>query len=193
MAHHSLYPGYLKLKYIVNSIEHVQTIPIRPVEGWVVGEEPSVYLANDTPIALSTAITNYLIVFKPFHATTTDIVSVECWFYETEESDPIWVYTHEIGEVGTGAATALLMGQAVFSFRTAGGNVLKAFIMEPSSNVNPNQRQSYPWPAGLIANYGNYVISSASIFRGRDGFRPVTGIWMTTKYNDALRKRRLLL
>lgn len=184
---------FIKIKYITNTVEHSMTLPCNPQSGWVVGSEPSITPKAGADILMSVAVDALVAILRPALATVTDIVSAEAWFAPSPTSDPVWVYTHPIGLAGTGAATATNMLQFVISFRTFLGGVYRMFLMEPSSSITANVRASYPFGAGTATNISNYLTGSTGWVIGRDGGSLVVPIWQTSKYNDALRKKRLFI
>jgi hypothetical protein len=193
MAHNSISPGFVKLYYTTTSITHVQTIPVIPSGTPTVGVMPNLTPLTGGPITLGQFMTDYMAVFRPFFSTITSVQSAEFWYAPTPTSDPIWIYDHPINLPGLTGAAASLMVQAVMTFRTALGGILKTYLMEPNSAIVANQRTAGASLAGINLNYSNYIKGATSCFFGRDNASPQVPIFLTTKVNDALRKRRMLM
>jgi hypothetical protein len=83
------------------------------------------------------------------------------------------------------------MEEIVYSFRTGAGGVLKIYGMEASIAANQRLplRTSSAAPHGAIATY---LMGTDGWVIGRDGGFPIAGRFITTKINDALRKKQLL-
>lgn len=192
MAHNSLAPAFVKLYYSYSGIVHVQTIPCQPSGTPTVGTEPNVVPKTGGPIAFSQFMTDYMVVFRPMFSSVTTVISAEFWYQPTPTSDPIWIYEHPINLAGSTGATNTPMGQAVMTFRTALGGIQKVYLMEPQSALTMNLRTAGTAFSGAIVNFSNYIKGSTSCFLGRDNAAPMVPIYLSTKFNDALRKRRLL-
>lgn len=193
MAHNSLSPAFVKLYYNISSITHVQTIPVQPSGTPTVGTEPNVVPASGGPIALSQFITDYMVVFRPMFSSLTTIQSAEFWYMPTPTSDPIWIYDHPINLAGTTGATSTLMSQGVLTFRTALGGIFRWYGMELAAGFALNQRIAGTSLTSQTLALSNYLKGSTSCFLGRDNAKLMVPIWYSSKINDALRKRRLLM
>lgn len=193
MAHNSLAPAFVKLRYTQTGITHVQTIPVQPSGTPTVGTEPNLVPASGGPIALSQFATDYMAVFRPLFPTTTAIEGMEFWYKPTPEADPIWIYDHPINLAGSSAQAVVLMSQLVVTFRTALGGILKCYLMEVMNTIPMNNRTPGASLTGVVLAYSNYVKGSTTCFLGRDNAKPMVPIFQSTKTNDALRKRRLLM
>lgn len=189
MAQNSIAPGFVKLFYAVASRPHVQVLPVDVFGTPTVGIEPEFNLKNGSSDLMSACVDAWIALLQPAYHSTANFSFAEFWYKPTPESDPTWIYTYEIGEVGTAVTAATANGQAVISLRTSVGGLLKVYMME--SSFVANLRDPYPFSGGFVA-FHNYLIGGTSWITGRDGGFPVVGIAATTKINDALRKKYLL-
>jgi hypothetical protein len=189
---HDLYPGFIKLTYTVNAIQHTMIQPVLPAAGWVVGVEPMISVKTGADQLMSTAVNAFVTLLRPLLFTASSIDAAEAWFITAPGGDPIWVYTHPIGLAGTGAGSAGLMQQLVISFRSSVGGTYRLYVMEHIASILPNVRTAYPWGAGVVKTLADWLTSAASYVIARDGGELIVPVWYNTKFNDALRKKRLL-
>jgi hypothetical protein len=134
-----------------------------------------------------------MVVFRPMFSSLTTIISAEFWYQPTPTSDPIWIYEHPINLPGTTGATSVSMGQIVITFRTALGGLARLYLMEPAAAHTVNVRVNGTALTGTNLAISNYVKGPTSVFLGRDNAALMVPIFYTTKINDALRKRRMLM
>lgn len=194
MTHHTYAPGgFVKIFTLQNGVTHVMTLPVNVLSGYVVGEEPSLHPKVGSPVLFSTCVDDFVTLLKPLFGTDTSFSTAEYWAKPDDEDDPFWVYTHSVGEVGTGAAASADMLQAVMSFRTYLGGIFRLYLMEISGDVPVNFRTSWPFGAGAYLNLANYLIGDDGWVIGMDNGSLVVPMNFTTKFNDALRKKRMLL
>lgn len=194
MTHHTFAPGgFVKIFSTQNGVTHVQSVGVDVVSGYTVGEEPSFTPNVGSDVLMSVAVDAYITLLKPIFGPDTSFNQAEYWSKPTDESDPVWVFTHPIGEVGTGSTASADMLQAVMSFRTALGGLFRLYFMEISGDVPVNFRTSWPFGAGPYLNLANYLVGDDGWIIGKDNGALVVPIYFTSKYNDALRKKRMLI
>lgn len=193
MAHNSLWPGFVKISYTNNLIQHNMTLPLQPVPGWTSGVAPELVTKSGGTLSAALAVTGIMTAMRPAFATTTLFDAAEFWFYDDPDSDPVWVWTEPIGLAGTSASAVMPMGQAVMSFRTVHGGIYRMYLMEPSLLFTINTRQAWPAFPAVGAAIANYVIGNSSVVRGRDNGNVVIPMWNSVKTSDAIRKKRLLM
>lgn len=193
MATHSLSPGFVKLYYTFSGIQHVMTLPVNPTEtNPVVGEEPSFTRRNGTTALMSTLVLEWVTLVKAIYAPTAEFQSAEYWSAPTGE-DPVWIYTQTLAIVGTSGSANISMSQRVMTFRTTIGGVYKAYFMECDGAVVLNTRDAYPFSGAPNAAIATYLIGLTNWILARDNGYPIAGINLSTKTNDALRKKRLFI
>lgn len=193
MTINSLAPGFIKLYYVQNLLTHVQTIPVSVAGDPTVGEEPEFTPNVGAPILMSAFIDEYIAILQPLFGADTSFSSAEYWNQPEPEDDPTWYFTYPIGEVGTSGTASVDLLQAVMTFRTALGGIYRNYLMEISGSVPVNLHTSFPFSAGPFADLAEYLTGDTSCVLGRDNAALIVPIAFTTKYNDALRKKRLLL
>lgn len=193
MVQNSLYPGFVKLNYKRGAITHTATLPVLPQGVPTVGTEPSFFQKNGTAALMSTLVNAFVTVWRPFLFTDMDIQSADYWSVPGPDGDPVWIYSHLIGLQGSGTGSTAAAGEAVMSFRTDQGGLLKIYWMEPYAALLTVPVQSYPFPAGGTTTFANYMLGGTSWVVGRDGGAPAVPIKFTTKTNDALRRKLYLL
>ena len=191
MAVNDLAPGYAKLFYTSAGRAHVQTLPCsyNPTTP-TIGQEPVLDQQGGTTINAGAAISAWLTAVRAvFHSSTT-FTAYE-FYQKSVNSDPIFVYGQDLNIAGTSSTVNTPYAQAVLSFRTGAGNVMKTYLMEGAITVNqriPN-RISAAVPYGAVVTY---LLGATNWIVGRDNAFPISGIYITTKFNDALRKKGLL-
>lgn len=193
MTHNPLSPGFVKIYSVQNLVTHVQTAQVIPAGTPVAGIEPDFQRFDETTASMSTLIDEYIVLVKPLFGSDTSFTTAEFWSQPAPEDDPVWIFTHPIGVVGTGTAASQDLLQAVMTFRTMIGGLYKLYFMEISGDVPQNLRASYPFSAGPYATLAAYMISDDGWIWGRDNSPLAVPIFFTTKVNDALRKKRLLM
>lgn len=191
MASNNLKPGYITIFYTFAAMQHKMTFPVIPVPGWNVGDEPTIETKGVADVTMSAAITALMPLIRPFFGAGVDFGRAEAWFYPDGSDDPVWVYTHTIGLVGTHATQSNPAAQGVLTFRTAAGGVYKIYMMEVSGGIAINTRDPFPFSAAINTNLAAYLVSANSWVYGRDNAPLVVPMNYTSKYNDAIRKKRL--
>lgn len=185
-----LAPAFVKLYYQSNGHNHVATIPCVFSGTIVPGEKPLVIIKSGSPIDVDVAITAYWAVQKAQLKATDSLLSYECYEKQPGE-DPDFFFGDDLPIVGTNGGTTLPFSQVSATFRTGLGGLLRLFLMECVTTINTKTalRTTAGGYAGALATY---VLGNTSWIIGRDGATPITGLWVTTKYNDALRRKFLL-
>jgi hypothetical protein len=193
MMSHGLARAFCKIQYTQNLLLHVQTLPLAYVGTAIPGVEPDVSPKVGADIPFSTFVDAYTDLMQPLYGTDTAISTAEFWFMPTDTSDPIWIWTEAVGKAGTATTASADLLQSVMTFRTALGGLFRLYNMEISGEIPVNYRSVWPFSAGPYLNMANYLIGDSSPVIGRDDASLVVPIAFTTKYNDALRKKRGLV
>lgn len=194
MAQNSLYPGFVKIKYVSGFGDHFKILPIHGYGEAIPGELPEFTRPSDAPIPMNTAIDAYVAIARSFWTNTVNLVYAEAWKMDTPDSDPQFIYSYEIGVLGDDAGSTVSMMQVVMTYRTALGGIFKEYFMDACNNWAVNIKDPYPYTAATVEKeISDYLVSAAgSWIVGRDGGRIISPINLTTKTNDALRKDRVL-
>lgn len=191
MTINSLSPAFLKLYSTFSTITHVMTLPVVPSGTWTPGVQPDLATYGGGSQSLESCMSLLMPVLRPFFGSTTEFNRVEAWHKPTPESDPIWIYTSVIALPGLAASASANNLQGVVTFRTNLGGMFKFYMMEMQSGQTVNLRDPYPFTTTIATNLANMLMAATSFVYGRDGGKLVVPMYYTTKYNDALRKRRL--
>lgn len=190
MTAYDLSPAFVKLSYVSNGRSHLATLPAQPSGTPVIGSPGSLLNNADNPLGLITAVTEYVTAVKTLFPATTTFTAFE--FYTKEiGADPVFIYGDDLNIVGTNVSAVNPDNQAVLTWRTSLGNVAKSYFMETS--VADDAR--LPLRASTVAPWGaifTYMTGSTGWVRARDNGKLISGIFVTTKTNDALRKDRIL-
>jgi hypothetical protein len=141
---------------------------------------------------MSTLVDAYIAVLKTIYDADTTFVSAEFWSKPQPSDDPVWVFEHPIGVIGTVSGSVQLAGELVFSYRTAGGHLMKQYFMDFSDAIPLNVRTPLgSIGAGANANIRDYTLGSTAWATGKDGFFPVAPLNYTSKMNDTLRRKEI--
>lgn len=200
------YPGpyEVRIKYtpanLTNPVlEHIQRLNVDLVAPADQGQPFSQYNIKDkngaTSVTLEAAVEAYLAVHNALHHTATTINSVELWKYPTPQSfDSVFWATHTpAANVGTSGTIPSSAGQAIYTFRTTEGGIMKLSLME-AIRV-PGSPLAY---AACTANEkalidfildGNGTTFSAP-FLGRDTSYPLAFNRLFPGQNEATWKKR---
>lgn len=200
MGHNTNYFAILKTAYVVSSITHIKTTPIRMSDyDWAPGTS-----MDDMPVtmqhaggpptekSLFTAIDEWLDLIAPMFNTGVSILAPEVWMRANEEDDFHWVSTFPDATAGTAGGASVLMMQTMTTFRTSLGGIYRdAFLENTLLTVNLND--PFPIANATFDAYADYVLSvDGSWIIGRDGGYAAAGIRLMTKTNDSIRRKRLL-
>lgn len=186
---HSLAPGFVKLYYTFSTLTHVMTIPVTYSGTPEPGEEPFFVMNDGDVTAMVSAVNTLMPLLRANFAATTEFNRAEAWYKPTDTADPVWIYTHSIGLPGTNATANVLTEQAVISFRTSAGGNKFLYLME--APYAANIVDPFPFTTVPIANLCTYLTGNDGWIVGRDDGKLVVPIRLTTKLNDALRRKRL--
>lgn len=187
----SLYPGFVVIYYTANNHSHKMTLPVVPQTiPMVPGTNPNLMLNDGTTALWTTAVGAFVDHLLPLYPNTCSFNRAEIYGLSSYTGDPFYVSGSSlVGDVGTAAVGLVAYSQAVFSFRTNQGGILKLYLMEQT--LAPNQIMPAPAFGGVadVVAIVNHVVGIDNFIMGRDGGEPMTCIRVTTKTNDALRKR----
>lgn len=189
MAKHSLYPGFVRLHYTTNGHAHVMVQPVIPTPSgasWQLG-----LVAGGEVDPWTNGIDDFVTVLFPLLKTTDHIDSADLYTMATADATPLFRETYSIGVDGTSASANLPFGQLVFVYRSSVGNTYRNYIMEPPTAND--ERGGLGDLSGDTLTYAGFFLSGASYVFSRDGGRPLAMTHFTSKINDKLRKKFLLV
>lgn len=191
MAENSLYPGFVDLFYQSNGHQHKARIPCSPY----VGLDGVYGLETGTPgpgyFPWTAGVDAYVTVFRGVLPATAQVIRAELWTLASPTSDPIFRSVHEVELAGTAGGSSVANAQAVWTFRSDVGGIVRIYAMEAALSVN-NEYFPPLWGASNIKAVADYVLSAPSWVKARDGGKPLAGVRFLSKTNDTLRKKYLL-
>lgn len=190
MARNSLAPGFLRLFYIgPQNIQHVQTLGVRPSS--VVPGSSLMFQRDNAQVSLSALWAIMKIPWKGILSAACTWQQMDFWSQPTPESDPVFVETLVLNEVGTNVAASVANSQVLFSWRSLGGGRGKTLFMEQSNAVNLVLK---PVGYGGAPNLAivTYLTSASCVIYARDNSYPGVVPKGFTKTNDAMRKKTVL-
>lgn len=193
MAVHSLYPGFIKVRYTVVfgtvTHNHVMTLPCNPNfnEGT---DQWELALKGGGTAYWRTSLTDLLTTFLPFYNSVgAQFGFADLWSIETAESDPIWVDGFDASAEGTSGGASVFAGEAVHTFRTASGGIMRLYLME--TTIADDDITNPPYASNLGTLVTEMTDTNAFVI-GRDGAYLSGLIRRVTKENDKLRKKYIL-
>lgn len=190
MTHNSLAPSFVKVFYSVGARNHIATLPCRIDGTPTPGVEPEFIQNNGLLTPAATAVDEYCDAIRVIFHNTAIWTGFEVWAYDGSE-DPIFIYADDLNLAGTNATTPNVDGMATLTFRTSNGGIGKIVLMEHSAadDARIPLRASSPAPWNTMYSYFTGALGWVI---GRDDGEYIGGIFVTTKTNDALRRKRLL-
>nr|CRY96454.1 hypothetical protein [uncultured prokaryote] len=141
--------------------------------------------ASTTPLnSLTEAL---LTVLAPLFQSTTDFPLVELWSYAAGTFDATFRAAYDPVVSNGSAGTAIPAGQAIITFRTAGGGIAKLSLME--SNLTAGPDQSFPTASTPINNLASFMTVASRPWLGRDNTRFLVPKAYFPGQNEALWKK----
>ena len=186
----SLSPGFIKLFYQANGNQHIDVIPVQPSGTPTPGTMPNVTDAGLNIVTALAGLTAYVTAVKAFLNTASAYTGWE-FYTQAVGGDPVFIYGDDLNIAGTSVSAIIPDSQIIASYRSGNGGIGKVYIMEGTQAVNQriSGRTGAANPVGTLYTF---LLGSTNIRICRDGGRPISGLWYTTKVNDALRRKRLL-
>lgn len=195
------YPGpyEVRIKYTVSatggSIQHVQRLNLNmaeaPTPGLPFEDVRALRRVDDgTPAsrALDTMVDEWIALIQTQFNTSVTFDLAELWAYEPESFEASFVSTYAIGVNGTNGAPISVAGQAILTFRTLEGGVLKINLMEPINAAGAKVGMTSA-PAGIQA-ISDYVVSDVNWILARDTSYPFAPMNFAPGQNEAIFKKR---
>jgi len=190
MTVYDLSPGFVLCKYTSQGRDHVQVLPVQP--GTLVAGDPDASFLtsrDDTAVSFTDFAEDWEDVWDGFFDTTDTLASMELWSKPTPASNPTFVCSVANAKAGTSSGAGVPYSQAVLTWRTEFGGILKTVFME--QNFGVDVRYTPPYGSAAPAALSAYLLADICCVTGRDNGYVVGGIHMTTKTSDALRKQAL--
>jgi len=145
---------------------------------------------DGSPFALDGEVDDWVAAMQPFYpnAAGNSFDYAELWKYEPESFDASFVSTYPIALAGTSASVVNQTGQAIVTFRTLGGGVMKLSFME--SVVGVGVRDTLPFANAALDALADSVVAGTFPWVGRDGTYPFACIALFPGNNEAVFKKR---
>ena len=184
----SLSPGFARISYTGPTGLHHAIVPINLKDGWVQGEEPTIFQKDGTEVPAVTGIGTYITAYAGIFDDGTDFGLVEIYAVDDETEERTFIFAFNSTESGSNVLGAVQYALSTMSFKTTKGGLIRQSAMECVFPVNQKFYAPYTGIADLLA-FANYVVSANSIVFGRDGSYAFAPIATTIKTSDALRER----
>jgi len=184
----SLAPGYVRVTYDGTLFPHHMVIPINFDPASTPGVEPDIVLKDASSVPVSTAIADMFDLVKTFFHTGTNFGNAEIHAVDDTTGEDSFIWTWNVGKVGTASGANFPTVQVVMSFKTAVGSQYKLYMMEPNNSANARFLPPYA-NAGILA-MSDYIVGDSSPVYGRKNAYPLAPISFITKNNDKLRKQQ---
>lgn len=145
-------------------------------------------------VDLDVVVDDWLAAILPLFNTGCSFSVVELWKYPTAQSfdATYWATYTPSPAAGTSGGTSNTAGQAMWTFRTQEGGILKINLME--SVISTAQKRLYSAQSAAEKAVNDYVVGGgatyAAVFLARDTSYPVAGIALYPGQNEALFKKR---
>lgn len=186
MTVNSLSPAFVKLNYSRTGFSHTATYPVAPDGALTPGDNPQMAIKSGFSIDFVSAMEDYSNLLKPIFTAEFTINTAEFWSQPTPSDDPVWIYTHSLGDAGTNPADLTPASEAVMTARTDNGGLIRLYYLEVPIPVNLAYFSTFP---SDYADIADFFLSSDSWLRGRDNGFPLTFISLKTKTNDVLLRK----
>lgn len=169
------YPGpwQVRIFYTANSRQHVCRLDCdMDIEGSP-GENFGFWtpLNNGaTPqVQLDEAVDTFIAKMQPAFRTTDEISRAELWKYTPLSNDAAYQSVYTLGANGTSAATNVLNGEQIFTFRSNNGGTKRIHFFD---GVQPwGATQAWPFSTTWAYDLAAYVVGGDGWFVARDNGR----------------------
>jgi hypothetical protein len=119
-------------------------------------------------------------VFYPSADNTWD--RAELWKYQADSFNADYIATADIADDGTSGSPSVAAGEAIYSFRTSEGGVMKVVFEETTQPAGVTQ--SYADLGTAPKAFVDYVLSNDSVPLGRDTSRPISFLHLNIGQNE---------
>ncbi len=138
---------------------------------------------------LKSAVDDYVALMRGIYNTTTaNIDRAELWRYTPGTFEAAFVSAYNIDLPGTIASATVQAGEAILTFRTIEGGIMKLAYEE--SYLPPGGAQSLGVVTGPAAAIRDYVLGSSNWILARDTSYPFAGYRYNPGQNEAIFKKR---
>jgi len=138
--------------------------------------------------ALDTTIDSWVTTFKAMFPATTDIIGAELWKYTAGTFQSSYVSSYDISEIGTSGGDSIAAQQAILTFRTVEGGIMRLSFMETPHVIGSSQ--SFPTSQTGVNALAAVVVASSNWILARDTSYPIFAYRFHPGQNEALFKKR---
>jgi len=180
-----LAPGFIRITYSGTGRPHHQIIPIKFNGTPEPGVDPSLETTSGGFIQFSTAVVDWITVFKANFNATTAFGLAEIYAVDQDTGIRTFIYATNIADVGSDVDPQVPFVEGVWTFKTTAGRPLKVYCMEGVYAADARN-------VGNVPNDGrqdvvDYITGDDNIFYGRTDAWPLALLAFTSKVNDVLR------
>lgn len=145
---------------------------------------------DGSPFALDSEVDDWVAAMQPFYSNGAGntIDYAELWKYAPASFDGEFVSTYPIAVAGTSAAVINPAGQAIVTFRTQNGGIMKLSFMESVIGVGP--KDTLPFANAALDALTDSVVAGTFPWVARDDSYPFACIALYPGANEALFKKR---
>lgn len=191
--------GYTAAQLVTPIIQHVQRLNVKLVEPAPQGAAFATYnfidKAGVNTNALNTLVENWLAKLVPLMNTLTTIDYVELWKYPTAQSfdSVFWSSYTPVIVAGTNPGAAVASSQAIWTFRTQEGGIMKVNLIE--GVVASGNPLAYAAQTAAQKAVVDFVLSGDGVnytapFLARDTSYPFGSLKLFPGQNERIFKKR---
>ena len=147
---------------------------------------------DDSPFALDGEIDDWVTLMQGIYNNSTGVSSIdyaELWGYEPESFDAHFISTYPINVAGSVATSITAYGQAIVTFRTTLGGIMKLNFMECVIGIGGID--TLPFSNANLDTLADAVVAGTVPWMARDNGYPFACIALYPGQSEALFKRRV--
>lgn len=182
-------PGFVRLRYSGVNRPHAQKFGIKFNGTPIPGTEPSFETSDGGTISMSTGVNAWITAQQDCFSTVTNFGFADCYAVDATTGIQTFIFTMNIGLLGTSASPQIAKSEGVYVFKTNNGKPLKIYQMEATWTTDI--RNLGVVPADGRQDVIDYILSTSNILYGLKNAFPLAFISFTSKENDVLRRAQL--
>jgi len=192
MAANSLYPGYLKLTYVVGTQEHTHVVPVRGAASeTTLPSLTDIGKRGGSAITAANAALEYAQKASLVMDTDCNWNAWELWTLATPTADPEFVGLGSLDVDGVQTPAGPEDTMITISLRTTKSGLIRVILMDIPYSTDQVDRTLDTAATTGYEGFINWLLGDANIRIGRDGGWPMQFRGVVTKESDALRRARL--
>lgn len=184
-------PWQVDIFYLVDGLTHRQTL------NCVLASEPTVgdsffdisALTNaEVPINLGTVVDDYIDLVAALYSEDVNFFNTELYKVEPLGFARQWYSAHAVNVDGTQATTYSPAAEAIMTYRSAEGGIMKITFEELVLNVAG--KVTLAATTGATGAVRDFVLGDDNIWIARDTSRPVSGLYWLLGQNEVIFRKR---